>query len=174
MTGYDRIVTPTRVRAILAGVVLLVAGAAAGQAPAAANNAAAAKPWRTPWGDPDVQGSWSNATTTPLERPAKYAGREFLTPQERASQDLDTEIGWDTRADPGTAQDVAGAYTRRPHAGLNPGGPEAEKPAQRMPPDRRPVLWPRRPRFLYGLCHPQPLPRLSSGYDNNLEIVQTP
>jgi hypothetical protein len=26
------------------------------------------KVWRTPWGDPDLQGSWSNATTTPLQR----------------------------------------------------------------------------------------------------------
>jgi hypothetical protein len=53
--------------------------------------------WRTPWGDPDLQGSWSNATTTPLERPAKYAGREFLTPQNRAEQDKETAIGRDAR-----------------------------------------------------------------------------
>lgn len=24
--------------------------------------------WTTPWGDPDLQGAWTNATTTPLER----------------------------------------------------------------------------------------------------------
>src|SRR5712664_306245 len=42
----------------------------------------AGKEWKTPWGDPDLEGSWSNATTTPLERPAKYGGREFLTEQE--------------------------------------------------------------------------------------------
>jgi hypothetical protein len=74
------------------------------------HRAAAVKPWRTPWGDHDLRGSWSNATTTPLKRPAKYAGREFLTPKERASQDKDTEIGRDKRADLGTAQEVAGAY----------------------------------------------------------------
>ena len=57
----------------------------------------APKSWRTPWGDPDLQGSWSNANTTPLERPAKYAGREFLTKEERAAQDKETEIGRDRR-----------------------------------------------------------------------------
>jgi len=34
---------------------------------------------RTPWGAPDMQGIWSSNTITPLVRPAKYAGREFLT-----------------------------------------------------------------------------------------------
>src|ERR1700688_1902494 len=69
---------------------------------------AAPKKWRTPWGDPDLQGSWSNATTTPLERPAKYAGREFLSAEERAAQDKQTAIGRDKRAAPGTPEDVAG------------------------------------------------------------------
>ena len=35
-------------------------------------------PSRTPWGDPDLQGVWNSKTLTPLERSAKYAGREFL------------------------------------------------------------------------------------------------
>src|SRR5689334_7561307 len=68
------------------------------------------KEWRTPWGDPDLQGSWSNATTTPLERPARYAGREFLTPEERQAQDRQTAIGTDRRATPGTDDYVNGAY----------------------------------------------------------------
>jgi hypothetical protein len=32
----------------------------------AANKAGTAE--RTPWGDPDLQGLWTNTTTTPLER----------------------------------------------------------------------------------------------------------
>src|SRR5262245_19322412 len=52
-----------------------------------AAQAPTSKVWRTPWGDPDLQGSWSNATTTPLQRPAQFAGREFLTPEERRNQD---------------------------------------------------------------------------------------
>jgi len=42
----------------------------------------AAQSLRTPWGDPDLQGSWSNATLTPLERPAEFAGKEFFTQAE--------------------------------------------------------------------------------------------
>src|SRR5260370_30686056 len=37
---------------------------------------------RTPDGQPDLQGVWSNATLTPLERPAAFAGPEFLTEKE--------------------------------------------------------------------------------------------
>ena len=39
---------------------------------------------RTPWGHPDLRGTWTNATTTPMERPADLEGREFLTEEERA------------------------------------------------------------------------------------------
>ena len=37
---------------------------------------------KTAWGHPDLQGIWDNHSITPLERPAQFAGREFLTPQE--------------------------------------------------------------------------------------------
>src|SRR5947207_8888890 len=37
---------------------------------------------RTPDGQPDFQGVWATATLTPLERPAEFAGKEFLTEQE--------------------------------------------------------------------------------------------
>ena len=70
----------------------------------------AGKEWRTPWGDPDLQGSWSNATTTPLQRPQKYADRETLTSEERRALDQQTRIGTDQRGAPGTDDDVAGAY----------------------------------------------------------------
>src|SRR5215471_4253194 len=51
--------------------------------------AAPAKPkaWtaRTVDGQPDLTGNWSNATFTPLERPAAYANKEFFTPEEAAA-----------------------------------------------------------------------------------------
>jgi hypothetical protein len=40
---------------------------------------------RTPWGHPDLQGRWSNATLTPLERPADLGAKEFFTPEEAAA-----------------------------------------------------------------------------------------
>src|ERR1051325_5534393 len=39
---------------------------------------------RTPDGQPDLQGYWTNASFTPLERPAEFAGKEFFTPEEAA------------------------------------------------------------------------------------------
>jgi len=40
---------------------------------------------RTPDGQPDLQGIWTNATITPLERPAAMAGKAFLTEAEAAA-----------------------------------------------------------------------------------------
>ena len=37
---------------------------------------------RTPDGHPDLQGIWDFRSATPLERPSRYAGREFMTPDE--------------------------------------------------------------------------------------------
>ena len=40
---------------------------------------------RTPWGDPDLQGIWTNEDSrTPRQRPAKYGDRECLTDEEVA------------------------------------------------------------------------------------------
>ena len=39
---------------------------------------------RTPWGDPALSGAWTNATMTPLQRPADLADKEFLTDEEVA------------------------------------------------------------------------------------------
>jgi hypothetical protein len=48
----------------------------------------ATKSWappKTPDGQPDLQGYWTNATLTPLERPALLAGKASLTPEEAAA-----------------------------------------------------------------------------------------
>src|SRR5579864_2025780 len=41
-------------------------------------------PTRTPDGQPDLQGVWTNATLTPFERPAELAGKATITDQEAA------------------------------------------------------------------------------------------
>jgi hypothetical protein len=42
---------------------------------------------QTPWGDPDLTGLWTNATTTPLERPEDLSGKQILTDEELAVRD---------------------------------------------------------------------------------------
>jgi hypothetical protein len=55
------------------------------QAPATSAKAAATP--TTPWGEPDLQGIWTDEFDTPLQRPAKYADQEFFTEQQRAELD---------------------------------------------------------------------------------------
>ena len=47
-----------------------------------AASAGAQTPSRTPWGDPDLQGLWNNATVAPMERPAMLAKKPFWTEAE--------------------------------------------------------------------------------------------
>jgi hypothetical protein len=66
-------------------VLCLLPIAVAGQAPARSTpqaKKAAAAP-RTPWGDPDIQGLWTNTTTTPLERLREAADKTVLSEDER-------------------------------------------------------------------------------------------
>src|SRR5262247_1467655 len=70
---------------VLIMVASLPSGVVAGQAaPAAPKDRVAAKsytPTRTPDGQPDMQGFWTNSTYTPLERPDNVT-REFYTQEE--------------------------------------------------------------------------------------------
>jgi hypothetical protein len=72
----------------IASMAVFAAMLAAGQtaAPAPKSPAAAAKKnWtvpRTADGHPDLQGTWSNATLTPVERPSKFAGKATISLEE--------------------------------------------------------------------------------------------
>ncbi len=37
----------------------------------------------TPWGDPDLQGIWTTDYEIPLQRPTRYADKDFFTDEER-------------------------------------------------------------------------------------------
>ena len=89
---------------------LLTPLAAFAQAP----SAAPARKWTTPttpWGEPDLQGTYSNRTITPFERPANVAGREFFTPEEVAALEKRAqEQSGDEGRSKGTRGDVERAY----------------------------------------------------------------
>ena len=50
---------------------------------------------KTSWGHPDLQGIWTNTTTTPLERPDDLVGKELLTDEERAIRNPEVGISDD-------------------------------------------------------------------------------
>ncbi len=73
-----------------------------------------AKPYttpKTPWGEPDLQGTFSNRTITPFERPANVNGREFYTAEEVAAiEKAAAGRGGDEGRNRGTRGDVERAY----------------------------------------------------------------
>ena len=81
-----------QVACLLAALALLAPAAVEAQGAAGTGDPAAP---RTPWGDPDLQGTWTNTTTTPLERPAELAGKAVLTAEERAAIDEENAPGID-------------------------------------------------------------------------------
>jgi hypothetical protein len=99
----------TRVIPVLMAVIAGVTTAAAQQR--------APSPWRAPTtsdGRPDLQGVWTNATLTPLERPARFAGRPFMTEAEAAEIESQAAQTFEQQA-----ADRAGAVA--PRAGGNVG-----------------------------------------------------
>jgi hypothetical protein len=93
---------------------------AAAQAPAsAAKKTVAAKATaapnkgtlRTPWGEPDLQGVWNDATSTPLQRPSGIGVKDVLGDEEAA--DFQAQLANDLsrdRRDGGADADVNRAY----------------------------------------------------------------
>ena len=167
----------------IAGLLLFVP--LDGQAPTTAAPPAPTGTWTTPWGDPDLQGTWSNATSTPLQRNAKYGAREFLTPEERAALDRQ-RIAEERGGTP--EQDLAGAYNQFWYEGRLSDGrtsliidpPDGRVPITPAGEKRRAAhrqegfdSW--ESRNLFDRCIMRnPLPRIPNLYNNNYELVQTP
>jgi hypothetical protein len=96
--------------AISVGVSVSITRTSA-QAPAASVTAPAPA-LKTPWGEPDLQGIWTDETDTPFQRSPKYANQEFFTEDQRAEFDKVRAAlrGRDDRGGRGSELDVAGAY----------------------------------------------------------------
>jgi hypothetical protein len=189
------------------GALALAIASATGQGTTAAPKpktvAAAVKTWtppRTPDGQPDLQGVWSNATLTPMERPSQLAGKEFFT--EREAAEYARQVLENTnrdRRDGGAEADLNRAYndgwydsgtkvvkTRRTSLVIDPPDgripaltPEAKKRADAFAEDRRrrggsdPAdSW--EDRSLTERCITRGVPKLPGAYNNNVQIVQSP
>jgi hypothetical protein len=178
-----------RLRAVTAAIAIIsMSISAAGQAR-----------WtvpRTPDGQPDLQGIWTNATVTPLERPREFAGKEFLTPSEAAEFEKQARQRNDgDRRDANSEADLAVGYndfwwdrgtkvisTRRtslivdpPDGRIPPLTPDAQKrvatraEARRLHPADGPEDLTLADRCI---ARPGP-PMVPAGYNNNHRIVQT-
>jgi hypothetical protein len=150
---------------------------------------------RTPWGDPDLEGTWTNATLTPLQRPPELAGKEFFTPEE-AAQFRRTRIE-QTNADRPLPPGQVGAYNdaffergttlvRSGRTSLVVDPPDGRIPA--LTPDAQQKVDARRAReiaspadtpedrwltercILFGAT----VPMLPEPYNNNYRIMQSP
>ena len=182
------------VSSIVLATTLLAATAPAGQ-PASAGRAPAGSPApRTPWGAPDLQGVWSHATVTPLERPERYEGREFLTAEEVAEANVQatTFASSERRADLTPERDVGLAYNQfwwdrglsdgrtsliidPPDGRIPARTPEAEARAEARRAAARPRALSENPedRGLWERCLTRGTVRLGGAYNNNLQIFQT-
>ena len=101
--------------AISVVAVLLAAGFVAAQSPTTAvKTKAAAKTWtapRTPDGQPDLQGFWTNTTYTPLQRP-KNVTKEFYTKEELEEIVKRAAANESEQTEPGTIPDVHYDFTQ--------------------------------------------------------------
>ncbi len=183
------------------GTGLLATGPVLGQDPSPFDPDYA--PPRTPDGQPDLQGVWSNALLTPLQRPAEFADQAFLSEEQAAAykQRRNQETFRGTR-DVDVETDVAFAYndfwwdrgtelvkTRRTSLIIDP--PDGRIPALTAEGQRRrdareanrsmhPADGPE-DRLLRERCivwdgngdEGAGPPMLSSAYNNNYQVVQT-
>ena len=149
---------------------------------------------------PDLQGIWTNATVTPLERPKQFEGKEFITKADAA--EFEKQAVYDAngdRRDGGAEADVGRAYnefwrdrgkvvsTMRSSLITDPADgkvppllPEAQKRNADLAAARRKLGGPAdgpENRSLQERCLLTPQagpPMLPANYNSNYQIVQTP
>jgi len=154
-------------------------------------------PPRTFDGHPDLQGIWDYRSATPLERPARFAGREFMTPDEVIAYEQEALERPDGRPpdDGRTEQSVHAAWwldygktvvkTRRTSLIVDPADgriPALTAEGQQRSAARRAEARTHGPadsyenRSLQERCITRGLPdgMLPGPYNNNVQLVQTP
>src|SRR3979490_744341 len=101
-------VTVAIAAAAVSTAISVLATRTSAQAPAVFNTAL-----KTSWGEPDLEGIWTEEFDTPLQRPARYGSQEFLTEAQQQEPDKHAaaHYGADPRQARGSAADVGGAYS---------------------------------------------------------------
>ena len=178
-------------RRSLALLTILTAGAAiasltavlvAGQAPAATKpkTTAAAKttawtPPRTPWGEPDLQGIWNNASSTPLGIPDDGTA-VFTEDEDIREQGTDTGTYNSFWGDRGKGTDRKWLLVDPPDGKIPPLTLEAKKrEAARLAVRRqRGSADSYLDRNRWERCLARGLPMAPGPYNNNYQILQTP
>lgn len=158
---------------------------------------AAEAPLLTSWGHPDLQGIWDRRTITPLERPARFAERAFLTDEEMLAYERSSQQRPDGRPldDPRDGLsvhspddlDYGSTYLETGQTSLivDPAdgripplteeararrAAQREARAERGPADS----WTDRSLFERCITRGMPDGMLPGPYNNNIQIVQTP
>src|SRR6266478_915959 len=68
-------------------ITVAIVATAVGAVMSASVTRTSAQALKTSWGEPDLQGIWTDEFDTPLQRSAKYANQEFFTEAQRAELD---------------------------------------------------------------------------------------
>ena len=148
----------------------------------------AAQEFQTPWGDPDLQGTWSYASLTPLQRPESLGDREYYTPEEAAQRNI--EVTLDRDPPPGSvgtynalwfdrgrvSPDLRTSLIADPPNGRLPVRPEttARLAEERAYTREHPAdSWLDRSNWDRCITY-HGVPPVSTGYNNTYHIVQTP
>ena len=147
---------------------------------------------RTPWGDPDLQGTWTNATATPLERPKELEGNQVLTDEELAARN--PQVARENSTDNAPAAGNPGSHNEfwrergglgkrtsllvdPPDGKLPPLTPEGQKAQTQLAEARKtnPADGPES-RSLFERCITRGLPGSMMGnfYNHNYHILQAP
>jgi hypothetical protein len=172
------------------GILCVAAAPLAGQTSSGGSHRA---PLRTDWGVPDLQGTWTGSTITPLERPKELADKAFLTREEAAA--LEARARSRAAAEPQAGKGDPGTYNQiwfDPSSAVVPDRRTSlivDPPDGRIPftPEGRSVATRHSSHYGTGardsyvdldtgercLTDGMPIPYWT-GYNNNYEIVQTP
>jgi len=170
-------------------VLVLTSFTTTGQAQAPSSGAS--RQFQTPWGDPDLQGIWTNVTITPLQRPLELGDKQVLTEEEAAALEQATAArrvdGPPRDGDPGTYNQhwfdrgnrVIGTRQTSlivdPPNGRIPWTAEAELANATRNPGRGSDYWDSYTDLDTGeRCMTDGLPFVPYAYNNNYQIFQSP